>query len=192
MNIPAEVVERGPRAVEIFRNVIRKNGEGAYRGAVMLALQEPPRANTDREFTMGDEHGGWLNSVGPLRRKRLLAAARKLGIDPAARIYKSGLGPPTDPRAWIESRGDILRTAREKKLVIESDDATVNYEPPEAPPKESLALAPDIVNRFVAQKLSQEPGLAEKVKRKPSLLNEVKASVVDAHASQKKRKRVKG
>lgn len=163
-----------------------------HRGAEMLALQQAPRANTDREFTQGHNHGGWLNEVGPIRRKRLLAAAQKLGINPNARIYKSGLGPPSDPRAWVEGKADIVRVCQEKKLICESDDSGLTYEPEATAPKKSVPLAADIVNRLVTEKLAREPGLAEKVKRKPNAIREVQAAVIDKHAHKTKRKLIKG
>src|SRR3990167_240345 len=110
--IPNEVKAAGSGAVAVFRQVMSKYGDAGYRFALMCALKSPPGANTDREFTEGHGHGGWLNDVGPIRRKRILAAAAKLGINTSAKIYKSGLGKPEDPSAWIESKADILRVAR--------------------------------------------------------------------------------
>lgn len=191
MTIPNEVKAAGSGAVAVFRQIMSKYGDAGYRFALMCALRKAPLANTDREFTEGDNHGRWLDQMGPIRRKRLLAAAKKLGIDPAARIYKSGLGKPEDPRAWIESKADILRVAREKKLVIESDDERLNYEPEIAPRKE-IALNPKIVDRLVKEKLAADKGLRAKVKKKPQLLKELRAAMTEKHCHPSKRKLVKG
>lgn len=192
MQTPLEVQERGSQAVAIFQNVIRKNGAGAYRGAVMLALQEPPRANTEREFFEGRTHGGFMSDASSFRQKKILAAARKAGIDPSAKVHISGLGPPSDPSAWVDSKADILRVCQAKGKVCESDDPALNYEPPAAPPKAEIALAPDIVDGFVRQRLAQDGALREKVKKNPKLLKEVRAAVTEKHAPPSKRKLVKG
>lgn len=184
MQVPEEVQARGPQAIEIFQNVIRKNGEGAYRGALMLALQEPPRANTEREFFEGHNHGAYLEDMGPIRRKRILAEAKKLGINPNSCVYKSGLG-------FIDNKADMLRIAKEKGKVIESDDPGLCYEP-EIKPRAPVPLAPDIVDGFVRKRLAQDGALREKVKKNPKLLKEVRAAVTEKHTHPKKRHLVKG
>lgn len=184
MNIPHEVSAAGSGAVAVFEQVMQKYGDAGYRFALMCALKAPPGANTEREFFHGDNHGAYLEQMGPWRRARVLAMAKAQGVNPNSAVYKTGLG-------FIDSKADIVKLARLRKKAVESDDPALNYEP-EQTPRKQVAIAQHILDRMVGEQLKKDKGLAEKVKKKPSVRKDIENSLIEKHAPHGKKKLVKG
>ena len=107
---------------------MRKKGV-PHRGAEMLALQQPPGSKTDREQ---------FANVGTLDKQLgddadyICGQARKRGYNPSPHdLYMENLADePGDPKAFVKSRGDILRRCEERGVPCRG---LVNYTPPEKP-----------------------------------------------------------
>ena len=149
--------------------------------AVMTATKRSPGADTDREFLDGHTHGRFLDGMSDRNRTRILEMAKRNGINVNSAVHKAGLGPPSDPRAWVSSKADVLRTCQEKGL---SCTGAVEYTHP-TPPVQKKALSETIINRRVAEQL-RDPKTAEAVKKKPSKINELREKVIAKHGKKRK------
>lgn len=150
--------------------------------AAMLALRTPPGSKTDREFVRDFGHGKQFDKMGRASREYILGAAKKAGINISGKIFKSGLGPPSDPLAWVSDSSDVLRTARIKNLNV---SGRVTHEATEVPPPPKKLLADDILAERVAKKLDGNPTLAAQFvrskKTRAAVREQVLAEAVPAH-----------
>lgn len=79
------------------------------RLAEMLVLQQPPGANTDREFLHGDCNGNQFEK-SPRVGDHYAAIARRAGVNVKGKKYLSSLARyPGDPAAWVDGKGDAQR-----------------------------------------------------------------------------------
>jgi hypothetical protein len=94
----------------------RSKGTSA-RLAEMLALQAPPRPNTDATFLHGHCNGSQF-AAGPLAGElgdRLKATAEAGGQNVKGKVYLGGLARfPGDPQAWVDGKGDVKRVCEER------------------------------------------------------------------------------
>ena len=131
------------------------------RFAVMCSLQQPPGTKgTERAFMEGRYNGEWLNDLPPHQAKYMLAEAKAAGIATNGRYYCSGIADKrgwTDPRAWIEDSGDMLKVAKERNLEVKG---SVNYTPPEREP-ERKGLAKDVVNDLAKREMKKNPKMSK-------------------------------
>lgn len=154
--------------------------------AAMCALRQPPGSrNTDRAFCQGAERQ--TRMMAPVNRKIIYERAQKAGISTQGKWYKGSLGngDPANPAAWVSSADDVVAVCKAKGYSMEG---VINYTAPDierAPPK-SVRLAPDLVNEGVRMMLQGDPALAEKVKKNPKILVEVKERVIEKHGKRKK------
>lgn len=72
----------------------------------MLRDRKPPRANTDREFLLGQCNGNQFEGQED-RGDALKAISESFGMDTTGKVYMSGLARfPGDPQAWVSGKGD--------------------------------------------------------------------------------------
>lgn len=181
----AECAERG--VLETYQRLRREGNNPGF--AAMLALKSPPGAKSDREFVRDFAHGKQFDKMGRASRNYILGSAKKAGININGKIYKSGLGKPSDPLAWVSDSGDVLRTAKLKNLYVEG---RVNYTPPEMPPPKPKLMAKDILRNEVLARTKADPDLAAKCRENPKLVEQIKQDVIAHAVPERKRKRAKG
>jgi hypothetical protein len=98
---------------------MRRSGQ-SHNIALMLAAQQPPMSNTDREFLEGHCNGNQFAGSLAARAagdyyRRVAAAAGQGSAAGGGNVYLSGLAAyPGDPRAWVSSRGDVKRLLEER------------------------------------------------------------------------------
>ncbi len=139
----------------------------AHALAEMLAFRAfPGTVGTDRAFMQGRLHQTGGQQFERLPRwvgEQYVQQALAAGVNPTGKYYSGSLARyPGDPRAWIDSLGDVRRVAAERGLSVQG---AVTIEPPEAPSQSEPApyrVAPDIVQAKVAERLAEQPELASK------------------------------
>jgi hypothetical protein len=101
------------------------------------------------------------------------------GVNPTGKYYSGSLARyPGDPRAWIDSLGDVRRVAAERGLSVQG---AVNIEPPEpvrAAEPQPYRVAPEIVQAKVAERLAEQPELAMK---REEVTHEVSRTLAGVH-----------
>jgi hypothetical protein len=126
--------------------------------AEMLATRTPPGVQSDSTFMHGHCNGNQFQdcpAIGDYYRSVAAAA----GVNVQGAVYKSGLARfPGDPEAWVRDRGDVRRLVESRGWGCEGD---VNVKPDRsAVPMPDVAVAPDLVDQRVAQKIAANPDLA--------------------------------
>ncbi len=148
-------------AIQALYAAMRQDGM-QHALAEMLALQQPPMSNTDREFLEG--RGGCYDQfdgneyIGDY----YAGMAKQAGVDTTGKVYQGSIAAyPGDPRAWVTGRGDVQKLLEERGWGSEGSVNVKMREAPEAPRK---AIADDIVRDGVeAMAEALPPG--EKVDR---------------------------
>jgi hypothetical protein len=118
---------------------------------------------TDRAF--GDHARQKMNAMHPYFRDRIVAIARKAGINTEGKYYLSGLGRYDDPRAWVSTASDVLETARRDNLTVRG--AVRHQAVPRGEPESGPVIAQDIEQSLVREYLQRDPALRAKVLRRP-------------------------
>ena len=118
----------------------------------------------------------------------MVRVANGAGINTNGKVYVGGLGRYTDKHAWVSHGDDLLHVARKKNLTV---NGAINHQGiPQPPPKPKL-MADDIMQEKVGRLLAAEPATAEKVRKNPKKLNEVKERIIDKHVPKWAKKRAK-
>jgi hypothetical protein len=176
-DVPASVKAAGREAESHYLNMIR-DGQ-TPRFAEMCALQCPPGLRgTDRAVMQGRLNMEWLSEVSPDNRRRILAAAKKAGINTSGKYYQSGLADsrgPADPAAWIDSAADIKRVAKERNLHV---SGIVDHVAHEVPPPPSKPLSERLIRRAMKHYKKDNPGKKE---------GELREMIIEKHAPRHKR-----
>ena len=149
--------------------VMRRSGE-SHNMAEMLCLRRGPALNTDSTFMRDRGNNRHLDSVDPVSRQHYMDMARKAGISIQGRDYIPGLARfPGDPDAWVDSRADVERVARDHNMTVMSP--TINVEAPRYyDPGPEIQVDPELVQREVTEMIIQNPSLKNHA---PDLAQEV-------------------
>jgi len=146
----------------------------------MLALQSPPRTkNTDRTFCEGAHRQ--MEDMPDRQRKAILKFAKQAGINTSGKYYKGSLGGYTDPAAWVSTADDVLAVCKARNYTV---TGAVNHQGTVMPPKR-VKMAPDLMAEMTKKELKADPVLAEKVRKNPKKLSEVKERVVATYGRQR-------
>lgn len=185
-----ELLERYPESyeAEIFDYPLRLAFYLAQREAgvehvwaAMTAVQRAPGGDTDREFLFGHTHGRQFDNMPEFQRTYILESARKAGISIQGKVFKAGLGKPSDPLAWVDGKDDVRKACAAKGM---SCEGAVKFDFPTPAPKK-VPLAEGIIKRRVNEILN-DPREKEKLKKKPSYMRTLRERVVAKHGSKRK------
>lgn len=126
------------------------------RLAEMLATGRVPRVKTEDTFRSHyDAANGKQFEKCPGLGDAYRRVAEGHGVSTQGKVYLQQLAAfPGDPRAWVDSRGDISRVCEERGYGCEG---AVTAKTREAPPTVT-PLADDIVREEVAERLAADPG----------------------------------
>ncbi len=147
----------------------------------MLESGVPPMSNSDREFLQGrggcfDQFSG-NEELGAYYRR----VAEAHGQNPTGKVYLSGLAAfPGDPRAWVTGRGDVAAVCEERGWQTEG---SVNVKMTNLAEPTGGGIASDVVDRLVAQRLSENPS---------ARAADVREAVIEDHAPHWAKKEVPG
>jgi hypothetical protein len=173
--IPAEVAERGPRAISIYEQVIA-NGE-TERFAIMCACQQAPGSkNTDRAFSQGQVEK--MQRMPKRTRDNIIRLAKSAGIQTDGKFYMGGLGGYTNPAAWVSSAEDVITSCKVQNKGVEG---VLNYKvprPQEPVPVQSKPLADELVGEMAQKEMQADPALAARVKKNPKARRELREKVI--------------
>ena len=148
----------------------------------MCALRQPPGSRyTERAFLQ--DMGNRADKMNHLVRDATYKAAHKAGISTQGKVHMAGLGPATDPGAWVSTADDVLAVAKQRNLNI---SGAVEHKAVEKIGKEKKPhLAPDIMARLRKQYLKSDPALAEKVKKNKKASRELNERIIANHTRKK-------
>lgn len=150
--IELEVESLRPDQKKHYADCIRR-GESP-RMALMLASRfSPVMGGSDRAFNEGARR---KMSNLPAVNQKMLEIARKAGINTNGKYHVSGLGAYNNPMAWVSTVDDVKESLKKQGL---SSRGLVNYKAPEKPPAPRIALAEDIIQDELRQRLSQNERL---------------------------------
>lgn len=144
-------------SVQQTYEAMRRDGE-SHSIAEMLALQQPPRIETDATFLAGNCNGNQFEAnpeIGDLYARE--AAAHGL-TSTKGLVYKSSLAAfPGDPQAWVGSRDDVRRVCEERGWGCEG---AVNMKVRnDRAPMPDVDVADDIVQEKMLDNLEVDPGI---------------------------------
>jgi len=180
--LTAEVRRAGPAAVAIFRAAFKKPDDLEF--AAMCALRAPSGARyTDKAVDEGIHRQ--MGQELPYNRKKIMAIAKKAGINVGNKVYKGGLGRPDNPLAWVTCADDIRRSAKAQNLTVDGA-VRVQGHVPEYDPAKAVALAPDLVAEFAQKYTAADPNLAAKVKTSRKARRELHERIIATHGRKKK------
>jgi len=164
----------------VFETLVM-NGE-TYALAHMLTMRQAPQMKqSSRAF---DERAYYrMSNMNEEMRGKMQKTAMAHGISTDGKYYVSGLGPYSDPKAWVSSPDDILAVAKERNMTV-SGGVTHQGEPVEPVKKD---LAEDIVDTYIGKILQSEPRTREKVKKGKLKRQDLRDRVVAKHGKQKPR-----
>lgn len=147
------VVSRNGSIQSKYREM-RRNGE-SHNMAAMLAARKFPGVKTDSVFNEGKFSGQGQGDCDPHHAWNL-QQAKNAGVSTNGKWYCSGLASfPGDPTAWVDSRGDVIRIAKEKNMTTHG---YVEYQGHETDPGEDVRIADDIIDDEVNDILDSNPG----------------------------------
>lgn len=121
--------------------------------ALMLATRHAPEmGESDRTFAI-EQHEN-MRTMDPLHRDRILAIAKRAGINTHGKTYHGQLGKYHDPLAWVADTSDAKQALKRKNMraeggLVNNKDA-VDLPPPPPPP-----LAEDIKRRLMRDRLAE-------------------------------------
>lgn len=178
--------EIGPEILEdevaLARYLMMREGGVEPVWAKMNACRKASGASgTDRAF---DEHARHrMANMPKWQEKAYLEQAHAAGINTHGKFHMSGLGPPSDPKAWVSDTHDVRKVCMERNY---SCDGHVKVKGEEVPPPPHPGLAPDLVDEMVQAECQDDPGLAHQVRKSPKALDQLRHLVREKYGPKKK------
>lgn len=124
-----------------------------------------------------------MRGMHPANREKILAIAKRAGINTEGKAYCGQLGRYDNPLAWCSTGEDVLESCKRQNL---SATGAVEYQAPQSgAPVEGPKLAKDIVQREARRMVSKDPELAAKLKEGRVKKQEVVERVVAKHGKKR-------
>jgi hypothetical protein len=172
--VPSHIRRAGADAEALYAKLMSA-GYG-HKWAEMCALQTPPGTQgSDRTYMEGRLNNQQLDRMPKDHAQRIVAAARKAGINPSGKYYAAGLADKrgaADPMAWVDSTADVRRVAQVRNLTVEG---AVNHRGTPVPPKRK-ALSDRLVNELMTKERAAGSQLKD---------GELREKVIDKYAYKK-------
>lgn len=180
-SIHEQVMRRGPNAIKVYNECILNDQDVEW--AAMCALQQPPGTRyTDKAYQQAARAD--MNSMPTKLREAIVQTAREAGINTTGKHFEGSLGGYTDPMAWVSDLSDVSAAAKAKNM--DMDGAVKirgNIRHQSGDDARRPTLSPKLTAEAVNAMMKEDPGLREKVRKKPKLLRELKDKAVEMHAS---------
>lgn len=175
-SIEREAKEAG--VLSIYRGLLRKGQ--TPRMALMFAMQAFPAVNgTDAKFNRLERER--MSEMGDKSVDDIVQIARKSGINTTGKTYNGQLGTYTDPHAWVSGTSDVRATAKAKGLSLRGQ-VNVENEPKRRKPKK---LSNRLIREAEGRYVSEDPALAERVRKSPKARRELREQIVEKHSGKK-------
>lgn len=124
-----------------------------------------------------------MNTMNPKNREKILAIARRAGINTHGKAYCGQLGRYDNPLAWCSTAEDVLTSCKQQNL---SCEGAVEYKAVGTDkPFEGVPLAPDIVKREARKLLKKDRKLAEQVRKGKVKQQEIRERVIAKHGKKR-------
>lgn len=122
--------------------------------AEMFALQKAPGIQTDSTFFAGHCNGNQFEKT-PQQGEYLKEVAAKAGVDVTGKVYMSSLAEfPSDPRAWVSTRGEIKQICEERGWSVSGGVNHKSSSYDEGPdPLEGVKVNPSLVDNKIRDDL---------------------------------------
>lgn len=160
MELPYEIAKASSEVQAHYAKMIA-DGQ-TERFALMCSLRQAPGTRgLDGTFMEGKHNGQWLDALPAKQAKWMLAEAKAAGISTTGKFYCSGIADKRghqDPKAWVDSTGDVLRVARERNLDVQG---AVTHKAEPTPPKR-IPLNPKLVNKLAGEMMKKDPKLSRR------------------------------
>lgn len=151
-------IAAAPHAVQQHYKSMLAGGQ-TERFAAMCALQiAPGTKGTDRAFMEGRMNNQQLDAMPKQSAEWMAREARAAGINIAGKYYCGGIADKRawkDPEAWVSSSDDVVRVARNRRLLVKG---SVQHNPGSVDPPKRKVMNEKILRREVAQELKRNPG----------------------------------
>jgi hypothetical protein len=132
------------------------------RMAEMLALQSPPGVSGgDRAFMENRCNNQQLDAMPKDHAKRMVADAKKAGINISGKYYCSGLADKRgagDPMAWVSGSDDVKKVAERRNLTV---SGAVKHKGTAVPYKQGPALSERLTREMMAAEKHRKPAMKE-------------------------------
>ena len=159
MYIPPDVIAAGPAAQRHYQQMIQDGQAPLF--AEMCATRTPPGTKgTDRAFMENRCNNQQLDNLPPEQARRLVAAARKAGINISGKYYSAQLADKrgaADPAAWVDSTADVVKVARTRNYTV---SGAASHRGEAVPPKRK-ALSERLTKEMMAKEKKRNPKLKD-------------------------------
>lgn len=188
VEIPDEVIERGPEAAAIYLTSIGQGESASW--ALMCALRSPPGLRgTDSINFAGTKAGNPFPDMPESLRQNYIKQCRKQGISFEGKVYKTGLvrqgygGLRMDPEALVDSTSDVKRLVESRGWGCEGmvNVDAVERDEQSAALRDDYAVADDLVSERVEREVVENHGGRIKKKHFAELRAKVKESLKGNH-----------
>lgn len=161
----------------LFRKSIGKGNTIAM--AHMLASRENGFIRNSDTIFNASQHDLMTRGMSEEVREGIVDVAEKAGIRTHGKTYFSQLGTYNDPAAWVSGVDDAITNLKRKGR--DADGLIRVRGRREQKPVEAPRLAPDIVNRFVAKHLRENPRDRERLKRGKLKRKDLEIRMIEKH-----------
>lgn len=171
-------VKTWPKARQaLFRKSIRQGNTIAM--AHMLASRETGFVRNSDSIFNASQHDLMTRGTPEYLRENMVQLAEKAGIRTHGKTYFGQLGTYDDPAAWVSGVDDAIAGLKRKGR--DADGLIRVRGRREQKPVEAPRLAPDIVNRFVAKHLRENPRDRERLKRGKLKRKDLEIRMIEKH-----------
>jgi hypothetical protein len=148
----------------------------------MLKARKAPRGVSDDTRFAGYSKVGGAQFSNDEVRDHYTGVAKRAGVDITGKQYFSELAAfPGDPKAWVDSQGDMRRLLEERGWGC-SGDLKVKAREMEVAPTHPK-LADDIVEDMVEEELYQRHGPLDEARVTVKEFEQVKQEVIETHSA---------
>lgn len=162
---------------ELF-DVAISNGCSPRLADMLASRSFPGTRGTDRAFLQGRPTDGAQFEKIPLVGQHHLRMAKDAGVSVTGKVYNGTLARyPGDPEAWVDSLGDVKRICEARGWEAEG---AITVQAPRYAGEEPgpYAIADDLVEKYVEDKISENPDLAA---RRAEVKEEIASSLSGVH-----------
>ena len=122
-----------------------------------------------------------MSGMGQMMRDMTFGQAKEAGIDTHGKYHMSGLGPASDPKAWVSGPDDVRAVCKERNL---TSTGMVNYQGSTKDP-EFVELADDVIDEVAYEEMMLDPVLREKCTKQPRELMRLRGHIKEKYGTPK-------
>lgn len=175
-----EADELLPEYRELFDEMI---ADGQTPQFAMMCIHQKASNIGGGDSAFGRSAMRRMNGMRPDDQERIVAIARKAGVQTEGKYYCGQLGKYDNPLAWCSTADDLKKSCQIQNFGC---DGVVKNKRVDTGPTQGPKLAKDIVNREVDRKLSKDAKLREQLETGNRKISDVREQVVAKHGKTRK------